>query len=391
MQNKVFLVSPTESIITQRGKRHPNLANFLHKKNIEVNYITSTFNHSEKRVFDKIEINSGKRRVLYNIHFIGCGSYSKNISFRRLIWNLKFAYKIYKHLMNKCNRDDIIISPSRPSELLLVAKIVKKKRKVRLFIDIEDIWPDAFLIKNPIIKKSFYSYCNLLNRISIPAFDAGVHVSPNFKCWLNKYRPTFSSTLATLGINSIELKTEYKKKYLKEPNQLILFYGGTLTLQFDIFPVIKAMKNSEINVKIVLVGDNGSGERYNKVISYLNINNINFENHGVLSKEKYLTFLGASDIAIVPMISGGLPKKFFDAIGCYKPILCLGSGGVSEEVKKYNIGWSVDFNDKQVLEVLSNINIVTLNEKINNISLNNHRYLEQNSLNSIYKELQKLF
>lgn len=391
MQNEVYLVSPTESIITQRGKRHPNLANFLNKKNIKVNYITSTFNHSEKRVFNKNEIDSGKRSVLYNITFLESGSYKKNISFRRFIWDLKFAYKVYKNLMNECHKDDIIIFPSRPPELLFVGKIVKKKKKVKLFIDIEDIWPDAFLVKNLIIKKGFYFYCNLLNRISIPAFDAGVHVSPNFKNWLNRYQPDFSSTLATLGINDIELKIEYKKEYLKEPSQLILFYGGTLTLQFDILPVIRAMKKSPINIKIILVGDNGTGERYNEVMSYLNKNNINFENRGILNKEKYISCLGGSDIAIIPMISGGLPKKFFDAVGCYKPILCLGPGGVSEEVKKYNIGWSVDFDDGQVLEILSNINIEMLNEKINNISLNNHRYLEQNSLDTIYRELQKLF
>lgn len=391
MQNRIFIISPTESLITRRGKRHPNLANFLIKKNIVVNYITSTINHSEKRMFSKKEIEDGINATNYQITFINSGLYKKNITPRRLLWNQVFAFKVFWRLKKHSNKNDIIILPSRPPELLLVGKLIKKIKKTKLFIDIEDIWPDAFLIKNQIIKKGFYFYCNLLNKFSIPSFDAGVHVSPNFQDWLNRYQPKFSSVLATLGINSSELKPEYKIKYIEKPDQINLFYGGTLTLQFDIFPVIKAIKNSTKNISITLAGDNGTGERFEKIITYLNDNKINYMNYGVLDKENFLKYLGKSDIAIIPMISGGLPKKFFDAIGCFKPILCLGSGGVSAEVKKYNLGWAVDFDEHQVAEIFSKINKETLNEKVDNVSLNSHRYLETNSLNIIFKELQKLF
>ena len=184
---------------------------------------------------------------------------------------------------------------------------------------------------------------------------------------------------------------EKRKNMIEKPDQINLFYGGTLTLQFDIFPVIKAIKNSTKNISITLAGDNSTGERFEKIITYLNDNKINYMNYGVLDKENFLKYLGKSDIAIIPMISGGLPKKFFDAIGCFKPILCLGSGGVSAEVKKYNLGWAVDFDEHQVAEIFSKINKETLNEKVDNVSLNSHRYLETNSLNIIFKNYKNYF
>ena len=389
--NKIFLVSPTESVITQRGKRHPNLAKFLANKNIDLEYITSTINHAEKRIFTEKEIVFGKNRINYNITFLDAGLYKMNISFRRLIWNIKFALSVYKNLKRNCKENDVIILPSRPSELLYIGRLIKRKRNVKLFIDIEDIWPDAFLINNKLIKSGFYLYCNILNKLSIPYFESGVHVSPNFSQWLNRYKPGFTSVFTPLGINHGELKPEYIAIYNKEPEQINLFYGGTLTLQFDILPVLEAVLLSKRNFKITLAGDGGTGERFKSIINFLNENNINFINHGILAKDDFLYNLGKADVAIIPMISGGLPKKFYDAIGCFKPILCLGKGGVYEEVFKFDLGWVSSFDKHKISNVLSQINQSSLKSKIENIKLSQERYLEKNSIEIIYRELQKIY
>src|SRR5690606_4610268 len=80
----VHIVSPTESLITQRGKRHPNLASFLVKNGIDVNYITSTINHADKRLFSRDEILEGRNAAPYPICFLSSGIYKKNISLARV-------------------------------------------------------------------------------------------------------------------------------------------------------------------------------------------------------------------------------------------------------------------------------------------------------------------
>jgi len=385
---KYYIISPTESPLTMRGKRHPNLADFLISNGESVVYITSTINHADKTIFNKSEIDNCKSNSKYPIHFFSCGLYKSNISIKRVFWNYIFSFNVLYFLIKHTKKNDIILFPSRPSELLLVALFIKVIRSVKLFIDVEDIWPDAFQIKNITIKFLFYKYCNIINKISIPYFDLGVHVSPNFKNWLKRYHVKFDSKLAVLGITDEENISQNKNKN-KQNKKLTFFYGGTLTTQFNILPFLKALNNTKIPAKIILAGDNGSGNRHNDVINYLKINDFDFVNLGNIKKKMLINNLISSDIVIIPMVSGGLPKKFFDAIGCYKPIFNIGKGGVHNEIKKHNIGWSTPFDINEIEIVLNSISHDEINVKINNIQLIRDSYLENKSLEIIYLELLK--
>jgi glycosyltransferase involved in cell wall biosynthesis len=387
----VFIVSPTESVITTRGKRHPNLASYLVSKDIDVFYITSTINHAEKRLFTPQEVSAALKETEYKTEYINAGIYYKNISIKRVFWNFIFSIKVFLVLIKYARAGDVLVFPSRPPELMLVARILKMLREVKLFLDVEDIWPDAFLVKNRLQRAAFYSYCNLINKLSISSFDAGVHVSPNFKAWLERYSPSYISEFAPLGITQEDFKSEHKKYYKdKSFEGLKIFYGGTLSLQFDILPLIKAISQSTTNFKIVLAGDSGDGDRFEEVMSCIKENCIDYEFCGLLDKKAFINKIGQSDIVVVPMISGGLPKKFFDAMGSIKPVLCLGSGGVAQEVVNYNLGWVAGFDENEILALLDSINRTSLDEKIENVSKVVAHYLEENSLIKIYSGIEGL-
>ncbi len=388
--SKVYIVSPTESNITKRGKRHPNLADYLIAKGEDVSYVTSTINHASKVVFTHKEIQEGIDKAEYPIQFIDVGLYKKNISVKRFFWNMKFAYKVYQVLNKALKKGDIVLFPSRPPELPYVGKLLKKKHQIKLILDIEDIWPDAFMIKNKFIKIAFYTYCNVLNGRSMPYFDRSVHVSPNFKDWLHRYTPNKASVFTPLGITNEEDNPEARKSYGSESKTFNLFYGGTLTLQFDILPLLKAIKKSKINFSVTLAGDSGSGERAKEVVDFLNNSHIDFTNYGIMNKKEFIETLGMSDIAIIPMISGGLPKKFYDAVGSYKPIICMGKGGAFDEVRKNNIGWSTSFDLYDIVKVLDSISTETLSNKIDNIAKYRYTYLEKHSLELLYREIKDL-
>ncbi|MEL4457179.1 hypothetical protein [Lutimonas vermicola] len=388
MSSTVFIISPTESILTKRGKRHPNLASFLVKKGVKIEYYTSTINHAEKKKICEEEINNALKKSDYPITFFDAGLYKTNITVKRVFWNIRFANKVFWKLVRESKKGDIIVFPSRPSELLLVGFILKKIKRIKLFLDVEDPWPDGFLINNKIIKFLFFSYCNILNYISISSFDDGVHVSPSFLDWLKRYNHKFDSTFTPLGITPDEDKPEFIKNYLEEPKIIKFFYGGTLSLAFDILPILKAFSNNKQRFELILAGDDGSGNRYKAVHSFLIKNDIKHDSLGILSKKDLINNLGKCDIAIVPMVVGGLPKKFFDAIGCHKPILSLGSGGTSIEVKEKQMGWTSSFDSNEIIQILDEINKESLNNKINNIRINRDYYFEQNSINIITNKLK---
>ena len=252
--------------------------------------------------------------------------------------------------------------------------------------------PDAFLIKNRVLKFLFYSYCNIINNCCLKYFDAGVHVSDNFEAWLKRYNVKYNSKLSVLGITEEENMPQFLKTYPESCNktEITFFYGGTLTLQFDLMPLLIALKNIDFKCKIILVGDNGTGNRCTQVNNFLRENNFNFKNLGNVSKSVLLKNLGDSDVAIIPMISGGLPKKFFDAIGCFKPILNIGKGGAFNEIEKKGLGWNTNFRTEDIEKILSNLTTKDIIAKIDNIKDNRQHFMERNSIEIIYKELQKI-
>ena len=161
MSKKIILISQTESHLTQRGKRHPNLADMLSANGYDVEYFSSSFYHADKVQFTNEQVHEVNKMLGYKLHIIKSLSYFKNIGLRRIISNIQFSIKVYKRL-KKINLDNsLIIVPSRPIEILFFLSKLKKRTNVEVLVDIRDVWPDAFNIKNKFLKNGFKFYCNL--------------------------------------------------------------------------------------------------------------------------------------------------------------------------------------------------------------------------------------
>ena len=65
MSKKIYIISQTESHLTMRGKRHPNLADFLASKDYDLTYISSDFYHADKRHFKNNEIIEAQNQLKY--------------------------------------------------------------------------------------------------------------------------------------------------------------------------------------------------------------------------------------------------------------------------------------------------------------------------------------
>src|SRR5690606_23146165 len=131
--------------------------------------------------------------------------------------------------------------PSRPSELFISSFLIKRIKGVKLILDVEDIWPDAFVVKNRFIRWAFSKYCMFFNRIGVPDFSKSFYVASSFLPWVRMYSKDIPAEFAPLGISDAEMKPGSRKIYNDNISKITLFYGGTLTLQFDIMPVLKAV------------------------------------------------------------------------------------------------------------------------------------------------------
>jgi len=363
---KLFIVGPTESILTHRGNRHPALAQFLFDKGYDLEYLTTDFYHAEKRHFSHDEIETGKRKVPYKLTVIHCMGYSANISAQRVISNILMSWKFFILLLRKINKDTVVILPSRPVEMIFAAAVLRLTRGTSIALDIQDIWPDMLVVKSRLKRMIFTIYCNLYLYSSLRFIDKFFHVAPSFENWLHRYAPMAKSIFIPLGFDR-DRWDEKEDDSVKGRKCIRLVSVSQLTFQFNVLPVVKAILSNEL-YNLTVIGENGKGERYPEVMKFVNDNKMkNVTIIGHIDRTALARHLRQSDIGVVPMVSTSLPNKVFDYLASCLPILVLGENDIARFVRKYDIGWCVAFDEKEISNLLDSLSNEIIEEKKNSI------------------------
>ncbi len=389
---RIFIVSPTESELTMRGKRHPNLARFLSYRGWQVIYLSSNFYHAEKRLFSDDEYRQAVKHLPYQLHLVNVGKYRKNLSLKRVLWNARFAYHCYRKLKNILTEKDILIIPSRPPELVYVGGVLKKKCSCRVVLDIRDVWPDMLRDVSRSIIIGFKIYCNFFLQNSLPLIDEFIHVAPSFIPWLRRYVVDAESTFIPLGFDENRWGVDPPKCQHSQNEVIKMVFCGTLSNQLNILPVLKALVIQPQGFKLTLIGDNGTGARYSEVINFIERSNLTstVTVKGLMSPEKLVQEFSQYDLSIIPMISGALPNKFFDSIATGIPIISLGKGDCSSLIERFDIGWTVSFEPDSINKLFGSLTQKQIRTKAKNIIKVRSEFMQRNLYIKYEELLRKL-
>ncbi|WP_299119773.1 glycosyltransferase [uncultured Winogradskyella sp.] len=384
-KDKLYLIGPTESILTKRGNRFPNMAQFFIEQGEEITYYTSNFYHAEKRFFSKQEIKAATFNLGYDLNVLGVLGYYSNVSPRRVISNFLFSLRLFFILLFKVSKQDRILLPSRPVELIFFMAMLKRIRGVKIYLDIQDIWPDALDIENKRKKKIFEIYCNIYLKPSLKYYSGSLHVAPSFKLWLRRYAKNTPSSLVPLGWEN-ERWIDVKSKEHHESAILKLVCVAQLQHQIDIMPILKVLRKND-KLHLTILGEDGTGERYKEVINYINTHNIqNIEILGKIERNAMVEHLEDKDIGILPMITSSLPNKIFDYMAAMLPIIVLGDNDSSNFVVENNIGWQCNFNSEDLDVLLQSLNTKEIQSKKNEVVLIRDNF----SRNILHKKIKDI-
>lgn len=352
--SKLYLIGPTESILTKRGNRFPNIAKFFVEDGEDVVYYSSNFYHAEKRFFSKQEISDAKESLNYTLKVLKVFGYHNNISPRRVISNFLFSLQLFFILLFKVSKHDRILLPSRPVEFIYFIAMLKRIRGVKIYLDIQDIWPDALEIEDKRKKKIFETYCNIYLKPSLKHYTGALHVAPTFRLWLRRYTKETPSRFVPLGWEN-ERWTDVTAIEKTVGDVIKVVCVAQLQHQIDVMPILKVLKNNN-KLHLTILGEDGKGERYREVINYININNItNIDILGKIERKKMVDFLKDKDIGILPMITSSIPNKIFDYMAAMLPTIVLGDNDSSNFVLENNIGWQCNFNSEDLDVLLQNL------------------------------------
>ena len=362
---KIYIVSPYESVLSLRGNRLPTISKILSDKGFVLEYLTTNFNHGDKKHYKLNYIKNKIKKVDYSVIIIKNIGYKNNISFKRLISHLSFSIKIFILLILKLKKRDIVIIQSRPSEMIFFSTWVSIIKRSKIIMDVTDIWPEAF----PEGKMKIFVklYCELFQILSIPLINNYIYTTKSYKIWINKYSNKSNISYIPLGYDDERWKT---CKPIDTINGIIkIIYIGQITPNIDILPLIKAMKYLP-NYSLTILGLGDLIEDIKYYVKINNINNVIFL--GFLKEEEFIETIINHHITVIPMVGmiGGIfPNKAFDAIGSYKPMLVYGKNDLSTFVKNNNIGWKLPFDYVKTINLLKSISKEEIINKSHNIEL----------------------
>lgn len=292
-----------------------------------IEMVTTSFSHGTKkqRNLTDEQLNC----VNYKFTMLHEPGYQKNISLKRFYSHYVMGRNLKKYL--EARREPNVIYCAVPSlDVAKVAAKYAKKKNIRLIIDIQDLWPEAFkmvfnvpvlsnLIFYPMKRQADYVYSVADNIIAVSETYANRALKVNRKCQ--------EANIVFLGTELAYFDRLAKEHKLidKPKDEIWLAYIGTLGHSYDLICVLDALKilqNQGVrNVKFVVMGDGPLKTKFEKYAKEQDIYSVFM---GRLDYGKMVGILTACNIAVNPIThgaSGSIINKHADYAAAGLPVI----------------------------------------------------------------------
>lgn len=376
---KVWLIRQGDPLPIKDGvrlMRTAALGKYLSEHGHQVLWWTSSFMHYEKKYVCKKtkKLNINENEELYLLH--SPISYSKNISFRRIIYHKILGYKLKKNINNE-DTPDIILCCWPLAEFAKVAIAYGKTHGVPVILDARDQWPDLFMRAFPNPLKSLGKV--LLRPLrkqakrlfsSADGITAMVDAELEWACAYAGHAPGKNDRTIYIGNartvltnNQFSKSIDWWKNFGVRDSDWIICFFSTFGSHTAIDTVIKAVKDLSreySDIKLVL-GGGGDREKEFKTIAG---NCLNIVFAGWLDNIKMTSLMriakcGAFSIKNTFDFKDTFNNKAIQYISEGLPILNSLSGFANTLITERNMGISYDCNSvedckSKILELYNN-------------------------------------
>lgn len=318
MKNIVIISNFPDVLNGKVDMRFTFLAKELARRGNNVELIISDYDHEVKDVRKRDDYSAYEFKITA-LHEL---AYTKNLSIKRLYAHYKWGKTVGKYLRGMKNVPDVVYV-AIPSLTVAreAAKYCNEHERCRLFIDIQDLWPEAFemVVKNGLLRKFFLPFRWYVNYAYSQA-DFVVGVSDSYQQrGLSVNKRTQKGLTAYIG-NDGEVFDMAKNKYAIErnDNEIWLAYIGTLGHSYDIPCAVDAIAKLEAdqridNIRFVVMG---RGPLKDVFEQYAKDKNINAVFTGALPYPEMVGRLCSCDICINPIVSGSA-ASIINKVGDY--------------------------------------------------------------------------
>lgn len=369
----VWIVNPFDPLPGEPpklGGRYATITDTLIKHGHRVVWWTATWYHYSK-IFRQIE--AFKQTDNFKIVFISTPSYRKNISISRLYNHYMYGNKFKSMGMKYTDSPDIILASFPPIESVASAITIARRRSCKVVIDIQDLWPEAFLLAFPtlfkplaknLLKPLFWKVRRLMNES-----DGLMAVSDEYLN-IGKRRCKTEKPSLTLHLG-IDLEVFDSLKNLdgtsilkKKPGEKWIIYIGTMGAMYDLDTILKSALyfKDQSQIRFIFAGDGPELYRAKEVAKKDNLNNVYFA--GSLNLGELRAVLAQSDIGINAIATGApifFPNKVFDYLAAGLPVINSIQGELQDVLRRFDAG--VFYKSGDSASLVDAINILLNDEE----------------------------
>ncbi len=396
---KIWIVAPFIEIDTlDTRNRFQYLANAL-LLNYKVDLFTTDFIHMKEDYYS-YELENKYPYNVYLIHEIG---YRKNISIKRVISHITFAFNLKKKIKKMGKPDLIYCAYPMMTSAFFMGKYAEKNN-IPFFLDIQDTWPesisagintDNYIVK--ILMYPFTLYANTIYRMADLIIGVSETYTERGRVKNSKAKEFISVYIGAEGnkFDNVEFKN------LKQLNDEIwIIYIGTLSYSYDIMTAILAfdMLKENKNIKLYILGDGPEFSKLKDKAEELGLLDKTIFFKGMLSYENMIDYLKNSDIALNAIRGKALQtitNKFGDYVSAGLPILnCCQSKEVLNLIENRKLGLNyIPENPESLKEKI--LEILKDKERLREYSKNCKKFAEEKfdrkkSYKIILKKIRKI-
>lgn len=342
------------------------IANLFHENGYEVEVITTSFQHFEKKPRDQKRILS--QGYPFKITFIDAPAYKKNIDIRRVYSNKVAEKNLRKYLKLHVKEYDAVYTSIPANNIAAMVTTVCKKNHVPCVLDIEDLWPEAMamVVKNEKLRNFLFRGFLKEAEIAYANCSAVIGTSEDYTARAFKYnKRDIPHETVYVGCDIEAFDTgvkEYQDSIVKPDDEFWVTYAGSISTSYDIKTLILAanelLKQGETKIQFQLLGTGSQKEELENFVKEQNIVNVHF--WGFVLYPKMCAVLSKSDVLVNSFVKGA-PQSIVNKIGDYlaagKPIInTLENPTFCRLIEENEVGVNVEAGDVASLnKVLSEI------------------------------------
>lgn len=357
--SKVAVITMGVKLDGEKGyTRFRYLCEFLMKKGYEVDLITTTFQHWEKKQRNLESVD--QKSYPFGIKFIYEPGYRKNIDLRR-VRSHRIAAENLRKLLEKEGDYDLIYAEIPPNDVALAAAEYAHRNKIPFVADVNDLWPEAMrmVFDIPIVSDLlFYPLKRDAEKVySLTSGVIGTSDEYRDRPFLNQKRDVLKETVYVGNeISVFDREAErHADEVQKEDGTFWVTYAGTIGTSYDIRTVVLAaeelMKQGKTKIRFQILGDGPTREMLENLAKERKIQNVKFT--GYVPYEQMAAYLVKSDVLINSFVRKA-PQSIVTKIGDYlaagKPMIntCM-SPEFRKKVEQDGFGINIEPEDVREL------------------------------------------